>query len=53
MYTLSLGHMADLTLRAFAYLRLPLAVAGVAFVVGAAGAWRQPDVGGRRCQWRH
>jgi 4-amino-4-deoxy-L-arabinose transferase-like glycosyltransferase len=39
MYTLSLGHMADLTLRAFAYLRLPLAVAAVAFAVGAAGAW--------------
>jgi 4-amino-4-deoxy-L-arabinose transferase-like glycosyltransferase len=40
VYTLSLGHMTDLTMRAFAYLRLPLAVAGVAFVVGAAGAWR-------------
>jgi 4-amino-4-deoxy-L-arabinose transferase-like glycosyltransferase len=38
-YTLSLGHMGDLTLRAFAYLRLPLEVAGIAFVVGAAGAW--------------
>src|SRR6202022_344251 len=41
LYTLSLGHMADLTLRAFAYLRLPLAVAGVALAVGAAGAWRR------------
>ena len=40
LYTLSLGHMADLTLKAFAYLRLPLAVAGVAFAVGAAGGWR-------------
>ena len=40
VYTLSLGHMTDLTLRAFAYLRLPLAVAGAAFAVGAAGAWR-------------
>ena len=40
LYTLSLGHMADLTLRAFAYLRLPLAVAGVAFLVGAIGAFR-------------
>ena len=40
VYTLSLGHMTDLTLRAFGYLRLPLAVAGVAFVVGAAAAWR-------------
>ncbi len=38
-YTLSLGHMGDLTLRAFAYLRLPLEVAGIAFLVGAAGAW--------------
>jgi len=40
LYTLSLGHMADLTLRAFAYLRLPLAVAGVAFLIGAIGAMR-------------
>ncbi len=39
-YTLSLGHMGDLTLRAFAYLRLPLVVAAVAFLVGAASAWR-------------
>jgi hypothetical protein len=37
LYTLSLGHMTDLTLRAFAYLRLPLFVAGVAFAVGAIG----------------
>jgi len=42
LYTLSLGHMADLTLKAFAYLRLPLAVAGVAALVGAIGAWRRP-----------
>jgi 4-amino-4-deoxy-L-arabinose transferase-like glycosyltransferase len=40
VYTLSLGHLTDLTLRAFAYLRLPLAVAGVAFLIGAVGAWR-------------
>jgi hypothetical protein len=40
LYTLSLGHMGDLTLRSFAYLRTPLAVAGVAFLIGAAGAWR-------------
>ncbi len=40
VYTLSLGHMTDLTLRAFAYLRLPLAVAGIAFAIGAIGAWR-------------
>jgi 4-amino-4-deoxy-L-arabinose transferase-like glycosyltransferase len=39
VYTLSLGHMTDLTLPAFAYLRLPLALAGVAFLTGAAGAW--------------
>jgi len=38
-YTLSLGHMGDLTLQSFAYLRTPLIVAGVAFMVGAAGAW--------------
>ena len=40
VYTLSLGHMSDLTLAAFAYLRLPLAIACLAFLVGAAGAWR-------------
>jgi len=39
-YTLSLGHMGDLTIASFAYLRLPLLIAGVAFVVGAIGAWR-------------
>jgi len=42
-YTLSLGHMGDLTLRAFAYLRAPLGLAGIAFVVGAAGAWPRRD----------
>jgi 4-amino-4-deoxy-L-arabinose transferase-like glycosyltransferase len=31
-YTLSLGHMGDLTLRSFAYLRAPLLMAGVAFL---------------------
>ncbi len=40
VYTLSLGHMEDLTLSAFAYLRTPLAMAGVAFAIGAAAAWR-------------
>ncbi len=40
VYTLSLGHMTDLTLAAFAYLRTPLALAAVAFLAGAAGAWR-------------
>jgi len=44
LYTLSLGHMADLTLNAFAYLRLPLAVAGVAFALGAIGAMRRGTV---------
>jgi 4-amino-4-deoxy-L-arabinose transferase-like glycosyltransferase len=34
-YTLSLGHALDLTLNSFAYLRAPLAVAGLAFVGGA------------------
>lgn len=38
-YTLSLGHMGDLTLQSFAYLRLPLVVAGVAFLIGAASAF--------------
>jgi 4-amino-4-deoxy-L-arabinose transferase-like glycosyltransferase len=38
VYTLSLGHMSDLTLAAFAYLRLPLAIACLAFLVGAVGA---------------
>jgi hypothetical protein len=48
VYTLSLGHMTDLTLRAFAYLRLPLVVAGIAFVLGAAGAWRYAGNKGRK-----
>ena len=39
LYTLSLGHMLDLTWSAFAYLRLPLAIAGIATLIGAAGAW--------------
>lgn len=38
-YTLSLGHMGDLTLQSFAYLRLPLVVAGIAFLFGAIGGW--------------
>jgi len=38
-YTLSLGHMGDLTLASFAYLRTPLIVAGIAFVIGALGGW--------------
>jgi 4-amino-4-deoxy-L-arabinose transferase-like glycosyltransferase len=39
-YTLSLGHMEDLTLDSFAYLRAPLAIAGVAFLIGALGTFR-------------
>src|SRR3979490_3067739 len=38
-YALSLGHIGDLTLTSFASLRLPLIVAGIAFVIGALGAW--------------
>src|SRR6266853_465510 len=39
-YTLSLGHMGDLTIASFAYLRLPLLIAGVAFLIGALASWR-------------
>ena len=39
-YSLSLGHMEDLTLQSFAYLRLPLFVAAVAFLIGALGTFR-------------
>ncbi len=39
-YTLSMGHMGDLTLDSFAYLKLPLVVAGLAFLVGALGTWK-------------
>ena len=41
VYTLSLGHMTDLTMASFAYLRAPLVVAGIAFAIGALGAWRK------------
>jgi Dolichyl-phosphate-mannose-protein mannosyltransferase len=34
-YTLSLGHMLDLTIDSFAYLRLPLLIAGIAFALGS------------------
>jgi 4-amino-4-deoxy-L-arabinose transferase-like glycosyltransferase len=33
-YKLSLGHMEDLTIDSFAYLRLPLALAAAAFIIG-------------------
>jgi 4-amino-4-deoxy-L-arabinose transferase-like glycosyltransferase len=36
-YTLSLGHMLDLTFDSFAYLRLPLVLAGIAFFIGTLG----------------
>jgi 4-amino-4-deoxy-L-arabinose transferase-like glycosyltransferase len=38
-YTLSLGHMGDLTLRSFAYLRTPLLLAAIACAVGVIGAF--------------
>ena len=39
-YTLSLGHIEDLTLKSFAYLRAPLLVAAIAFLIGAIGTAR-------------
>lgn len=39
-YKLSLGHMEDLTLASFAYLRPPLLLAAVAFCLGAAATWK-------------
>jgi 4-amino-4-deoxy-L-arabinose transferase-like glycosyltransferase len=39
-YTLSLGHMEDLTLQSFAYLRTPLLLAAIAFAIGAIGTFR-------------
>lgn len=39
IYTLSLGHASDLTISAMAYLKAPLALAGLAAVVGCLGAW--------------
>ncbi|MBV9742300.1 MAG: glycosyltransferase family 39 protein, partial [Acidobacteriia bacterium] len=39
-YTLSLGHIEDLTLKSFAYLRTPLLVAAVAFLIGGIGTFR-------------
>jgi len=41
-YTLSLGHLGDLTIASFAYLRTPLMIAGLAFLIGAIGAWLRP-----------
>jgi hypothetical protein len=39
-YKLSLGHMEDLTIESFAYLRVPLLIAAGAFLIGAVGAFR-------------
>ena len=39
-YSLSMGHIGDLTIASFAYLRLPLTVALLAFLVGALGNFR-------------
>ena len=39
-YKLSLGHMQDLTIASFAYLRPPLLLAATAFLLGAAGTFR-------------
>jgi 4-amino-4-deoxy-L-arabinose transferase-like glycosyltransferase len=36
-YSLSMGHMLDLTLDSFAYLRAPLEIAAVAFLLGSIG----------------
>ena len=43
LYTLSLGHIRDLTLGAFGYLKLPLALAALAFGICAValGLWRR------------
>ncbi|MBI4479571.1 MAG: glycosyltransferase family 39 protein [Acidobacteria bacterium] len=38
-YTLSMGHLSDLTLPAFAYLRWPLFLAAAALAMGALGSW--------------
>jgi hypothetical protein len=40
VYSLSLGHIEDLTLNSFAYLRTPLLIAGIAFMVGSLGTLR-------------
>jgi 4-amino-4-deoxy-L-arabinose transferase-like glycosyltransferase len=39
-YKLSMGHIEDLTLRSFAYLRLPLALAAIAFIAGSIGMFK-------------
>jgi 4-amino-4-deoxy-L-arabinose transferase-like glycosyltransferase len=44
-YTLSLGHMGDLTVASFAYLKVPLVVAGLAFIIGAVASGRRSMAG--------
>ncbi|HEY7335223.1 MAG TPA: glycosyltransferase family 39 protein [Bryobacteraceae bacterium] len=39
-YTLSLGHLQDLTLKSFAYLRIPLLGAAIAFFIGGLGTMK-------------
>jgi 4-amino-4-deoxy-L-arabinose transferase-like glycosyltransferase len=39
-YTLSMSHFFDLTTGSFAALRLPAAIAAIAFAIGPAAAWR-------------
>jgi hypothetical protein len=39
-YKLSLGHMEDLTIDSFAYLRMPLTLAAIGFLLGSVGAIR-------------
>jgi 4-amino-4-deoxy-L-arabinose transferase-like glycosyltransferase len=40
VYSLSMGHMEDLTLNSFAYLRAPLVIAATAFLLGALGTMK-------------
>ena len=40
VYSLSLGHMEDLTFNSFAYLRVPLGIAAAAFLLGAIGTFK-------------
>ena len=48
LYTLSLGHMADLTFQAFAYLKLPLGIALAATLIPARGAMRLDPIAALR-----
>jgi len=48
-YSLSLGHMLDLTFDSFAYLRFPLVLAGIAFLIGGIGNLRWSSVRAATC----